>query len=67
MYTAKPTKKFQKELKAAEKRGYDISKLTAVIKMLSAGENLPQKHNDHALKGKFIGCRECQARLAACL
>ena len=58
-YIAKPTKKFQRDLKLAQKRGYDISKLTAVIKKLSDGETLPAEYKDHLLKGEYNGCREC--------
>lgn len=59
MYTVKPTTRFQKDLKKAESRGYDIDLLTEVIVKLAAGESLDAKYNDHALKGKYKGCREC--------
>jgi len=59
MYTVKPTTKFQKDLKRAEKRGYKIDLLTAVIKKLAAGEPLDVSNNDHPLKGQYKGCREC--------
>lgn len=58
-YTIKPTAKFQKDLKKAFIRGYDISLLTEVIKKLASGEPLPQKNKDHALIGNYAGCREC--------
>ena len=45
MYTVKPTSKFQRDIKRAERRGYDISLLTNVIKILAAGEPLPKKYN----------------------
>ena len=54
IYTVKPTTKFQRDLKRVQKRGYDISLLTAIIKKLAAGE-----HRDHELSGNFAGCREC--------
>lgn len=41
MYTVKPSSRFQKDLKKAQKRGLDIALLTAVIKKLAAGEELP--------------------------
>ena len=59
MYTVKPTTKFQRDLKRVQKRGYDISLLTAIIKKLAAGEQLPEKNRDHELSGNFAGCREC--------
>lgn len=33
-YTVKPTSKFQKDLKRAQKRGYDIGLLTEIIKKI---------------------------------
>jgi mRNA interferase YafQ len=59
MYEAKPTKQFKKDLKAVEKRGYNLDLLTDIIIKLSKGEPLDEKHNDHALLGNYKGCREC--------
>ena len=59
MYTIKPTTKFEKDLKRVQKRGYDISLLSEVIKKLAAGEQLPEKNRDHQLGGNYGGCREC--------
>ena len=59
MYTVKPTSKFSKDLKRAQKRGYNIDLLTEVIKKLAAGEKLSEKYRDHPLKGNYEGCREC--------
>ena len=59
MYAVKPTTKFQKDLKRIQKRGYDLSLLTEVIKTLAAGQPLPEKNKDHPLSGNFAGCREC--------
>ena len=59
MYTVRPTTKFQKDLKRAQTRGYNISLLTAVIKKLAGMEALDQSYFDHPLKGKYKGCREC--------
>ena len=58
-YRIRPTSKFQKDLKRIQKRGYDISLLTDIIKKLAAGETLPDKNRDHNLSGNFSGCREC--------
>ena len=59
MYTVKPTTRFSKDLKRIEKRGYNISLLTDVIKKLAKGEKLGEKYRDHDLKGDYKGCREC--------
>ena len=58
-YTIKPTNKFQKDLKKAQKRGYNISLLTDIIKKLANGESLPDKNRDHELAGNYVGKREC--------
>lgn len=58
-YLVRPTAKFQKDLKRAQKRGYDISLLTEIIKKLANGEPLLPKNRDHALIGNYVGCREC--------
>lgn len=58
-YTIRPTTRFQKDLKRAQKRGYNISLITAVIKKLAEGMPLPEKNKDHPLTGNYAGCREC--------
>jgi mRNA interferase YafQ len=59
MYNIRPSVKFQKDLKRIQKRGYDISLLTNVLKLLAQGEPLPAKYKDHTLTGNYKGCREC--------
>ena len=59
MYKIRPTAKFQKDLKRAKRRGYDMELLTAIIKKLAQGEALPPTHRDHQLAGEYAGCREC--------
>lgn len=58
-YRVRPTAKFQKDLKRLQRRGYDLSLLTEVIKKLAEGETLPPKNRDHNLSGDYAGCREC--------
>lgn len=59
IYEIKPTNQFKKDLKAIQKRGYDLDALTEVIRMLANGEKLPEKNRDHLLTGNYAGCREC--------
>lgn len=59
MYKLRPTTKFQKDLKRAQNRGYDLSLLTEILKKLVNGEILPEKNRDHPLTGNYTGCREC--------
>ena len=58
-YIVRPTSRFQRDLKRIQKRGYDLSLLTAVIKKIANGEPLPEKNRDHALSGNYSGTREC--------
>lgn len=59
MYAVRPTNRFQKDLKRVEKRGYNISLITDIIKKLANGEQLPENNKDHILGGNYSGCREC--------
>ena len=53
------TNRMKKDVKLAKKQGKDLDKLTELINMLSYGKNLPDKYNDHSLKGTWQGFREC--------
>ena len=54
-----PSGQFRKDLKLAQKRGFDLHKLTKVIDALADGESLASKYRDHALTGNYAGFREC--------
>lgn len=51
--------KFKKDLRLLAKRGYDMKKINNVITMLAEEKPLPEKYQDHALKGSWTGYREC--------
>ncbi len=59
MYEIVTTSKFRKDYKLAYKRGYNIDLLESLVEELAAGNSLPEKHQDHALTGKWAGKREC--------
>ena len=46
-------------MKLLKKRGYDLSKISTVIKLLSDGIELPERNKDHALVGNYDSYREC--------
>ena len=48
-YTIRPTAKFQKDLKRAKKRGYNMNLIADIIKKLAAGEKLNPNNRDHQL------------------
>lgn len=58
-YILKPTGRFQKDLKKAQRRGYNLELLKTVIKILAEGRPLPKQYKDHQLSGNLNKCREC--------
>lgn len=58
-YTVEPTNRFKKDLKLCKNRGYDIEKITEIVKKLANGEKLPDRNKDHSLSGNWDGYREC--------
>ena len=59
MLSVRYSSKFKKDFKAIVRRGYDISLFETVLGILREEKPLPEKYNDHALKGDFLGHREC--------
>ena len=54
------TSKFKKDYKKADKNPLrNIEDLDQIISKLVLGESLESKYRNHALKGDFLGCREC--------
>ena len=51
--------RFRKDVKLAQRRGMDMSKLRALIEMLAGGKPLPERCRDHPLKGEFASFRDC--------
>lgn len=51
------TKRFEKDVKAIEKRGWNIPAMKKLIRLILEGTPLPREYNDHALKGEWIGRR----------
>lgn len=58
MYILKPSSRFKKDYKLCVKRGFDISKLEAVLEILASGSPIPPEYHDHPLKGNFKGYRD---------
>ena len=58
-YEIQRTSQFKKDYKAAVKRNLDMEQLKKVVQILAEGETLPEEYDDHTLKGKYSGYREC--------
>lgn len=50
---------FKRDLKLAQKRGYDLDLLDSIVTKIAKRETLPDKFRDHNLTGKYAGFREC--------
>jgi mRNA interferase YafQ len=59
MYDIVFTKKISRDLKRMISRGKSRERFNDVLTQLAAGAPLPPKYKDHALKGKWAGCRDC--------
>jgi len=53
------TKRFEKDVKLARKRGKDLNKLYKAIEFLLTGKKLPHNYFDHSLTGNYASRREC--------
>jgi len=58
-YKIKTEKRYRRQYKLLEKRGYDMSLLDDAVEILANGRQLPAKYNDHPLKGDKSGYRDC--------
>jgi mRNA interferase YafQ len=53
------TLQFKRDVKRAEKRGKDMTKLRDLILLLAAGTPLPVRFKDHPLSGEWKHHRDC--------
>ena len=59
MLKVRYSNKFKKDFKTIIRRGYDITLFEDVVGLLREEKPLPEKCCDHALKGEYMGHREC--------
>ena len=50
---------FRRDVKLAERRGKDLSKLRELILLLAQGQPLPPRYKDHPLSGDWKYFRDC--------
>lgn len=58
MRTPEYSTQFRRDVRRAEKRGKDMSKLKKLLSSLIAGEALPPKYKGHPLKQNWLGYRD---------
>ncbi len=59
MLKVRYSSKFKKDFKTIIRRGYDITLFEDVVGLLREEKPLPENCCDHALKGEYMGHREC--------
>ena len=62
MRTFSRTSQFRKDVKRAERRGWDLAKLRLVLDLLIEGNPLPPQLADHPLRGNWAGSRDCHIK-----
>ena len=55
----RPTSRFRRDLRLAQRRGRDPDKLWAIVDLLLAGVPLPPQYKPHPLSGQYTGSWEC--------
>ena len=53
------TRRFERDLKRAKKRGRDLERLWIVVERILVGRPLEPRHRLHRLSGKWSGSWEC--------
>lgn len=62
MRTFSRTNQFKKDVKRAESRGWDLTKLKTVLDLLIDEKPLPPKYKNHPLRGNWTGSHDCHIR-----
>jgi len=59
MLAPQETARFRRDLRRMRRRGKDIGRIQAVVRLLVNEEPLPERQRDHRLVGDWHHCREC--------
>jgi mRNA interferase YafQ len=62
MYKLKYTKSFEKDFSLCKKRGYDMTALLTVFKLLEEKGTLPATYKSHKLEGNYKNRWECHIK-----
>lgn len=61
-YSLSFSTQFKHDFKIIQKRGYNISLLQEVLKLLEVGTKIPLNLRPHKLSGNYDDCRECHIK-----
>ncbi|MDI9408612.1 MAG: type II toxin-antitoxin system YafQ family toxin [Candidatus Pacebacteria bacterium] len=59
---AVPLNSFKRDLKLADKRGFDLSEIDRIIDLIIDGDDLEPRHKKHKLYHNYRGCWECHIK-----
>jgi mRNA interferase YafQ len=59
MLIPQETTRFRRDLRRMRRRGKDVQKLQAVVRLLVQEQPLAERHHDHPLAGDWSGYRDC--------
>jgi mRNA interferase YafQ len=59
MLTPQESTRFRRDVRRMRRRGKDLERLKAVVRLLMAEQPLPDRHRDHPLVGDWSGYCEC--------
>lgn len=59
MLQVKETNGYKKDYKLSFKRGFNLNAIDTIVETLVREQPLPQRCEDHPLKGSWKGCRDC--------
>lgn len=63
MYEIKYGSRFNKAYKRIINSGnFDLKNFERILHLFRQGKDLEYRHHDHALKGNYVGLRECHIR-----
>ncbi len=54
----RPTTRFRKDVRVMKKRGHDLKKLEAALRLLQETDELPTRYRPHPLRGELTGCMD---------
>ena len=58
-YQIRTSKRFDKQIKLCQKRGYNMQLIRDAIRLLAENGTLPQQYRPHNLSGNLEGIWEC--------
>lgn len=62
MYSFQSKTKFRRDVRAAQKRGWNLDLLNATYAILAEHGALPPAYGSHPLRGDYLGCLDAHIR-----